>query len=557
MMTRYRREIDLLFFILIVTLIFAPIPKLISLEILGTTGKEFAIYPLSIGIMLTIYVWIISKRKKDSFIWTQDDEVQSFFAKMKWYLSIFLLVLTISVIAGVIFYPYYGQILLNNGFLPVRLTHVMRLFHSENISKVGIALWLIIKGMKNIILDTVWLFGGAFLIYLWYKNKPARCLDLLIKGIITSLGIIFIYELIELPYLLGSKTAAHILATINPYIHQIGQFDNIYTGSSNAEVQAYAWWPPLLWKHQVRSVFPEPSFFGLYCAFAIPWLWYVWLKNRKNSFFSKKCIFLALVIFTIDFLVFATQARTAVILFMGETMLLVFYGIYRREKATWSRIISVILFTILAFIGSLVFSQSEKNGLVKFNGTQSFLQKTGEKYVSENITSAVGKNQRSNRARFSLMEAELKLWMEHPIFGVGKGLKGAYIPEKLPPDATKSAEVRMWISRLHANGPLKASFPDVSEYTSKLCEIGLLGFLLYYFPVLYLAFYFALFLWRNRVENKYLEIQTLIFFYSISLIGVLVGGICTSLNVNYCFGVLIGIGFILYQQVKSLDGKKQ
>lgn len=556
MMTRYRREIDLLFFILIVTLIFAPIPKLISLEILGTTGKEFAIYPLSIGIMLTTYVWIISKRKTDSFTWTQDDEAQSFFAKIKWYLSIFLLVLTISVIAGVIFYPYYGQILLNNGFLPVRLTQVMRLFHSENISKVGIALWLIIKGMKNIILDTVWLFGGAFLIYFWYKNKPERCFDLLIKGIITSLGIIFLYELIELPYLLGSKTAAHILATINPYIHQIGQFDNIYTGSSNAEVQAYAWWPPLLWKHQVRSVFPEPSFFGLYCAFAIPWLWYVWLKNRKNSLFSKKCIFLALVIFTIDFLVFATQARTAVILFMGETMLLVFYGIYRREKTTWLRIISVILFTILAFVGSLVFSQYEKNGLVKFNGTEPFLQKKGENYISKNITSAVGKNQRSNRARFSLMEAELKLWTEHPIFGVGKGLKGAYIPEKLPVDATKSAEVRMWISRLHANGPLKASFPDVSEYTSKLCEIGLLGCLLYYFPVLYLVFYFALFLWRNRVEKKHLEIRTLIFFYSISLIGILAGGISTSLNVNYCFGVLMGIGLILYQQVKSLDGKE-
>lgn len=97
-------------------------------------------------------------------------------------------------------------------------------------------------------------------------------------------------------------------------------------------------------------------------------------------------------------------------------------------------------------------------GYIVEDGTESFLQKAGESYVSENIASAVGKSQRSNRARFSLMEAELRVWTDYPLLGVGKGLKGAYIPDKLPSDAIESSEVRMWLDRLHSNGALKHHF---------------------------------------------------------------------------------------------------
>lgn len=257
----------------------------------------------------------------------------------------------------------------------------------------------------------------------------------------------------------------------------------------------------------------------------------------------------------------------------------------------------ILLLGSLAFSGSLFFTQIEKNGFSvimetmignlkakndkKSNDKKSsvqnegkhgvsnkdnsskvkndmgtLVQNAGKNYISENITSAVGKDKRSNRARFSLMEAEIKVWMDHPVLGVGKGLKAAYIPDKLPSDATKSGEVKMWLDRLHANGALKASFPDVSEYTSRLCEIGLLGCILYYFPAVYLAYFFLLFLRRSRDNKQYLRIQSLLSFYLISLAGILAGGITTSLNVNYCFGVLLGIGFILHHQVKKLKFTK-
>ena len=567
MLNIYERAFDVLFLLLIGTLIFAPIPKPISFEVLGVTGKEFAIYPLGIGMILMLYVWTRSGKRDILINNSINLESQSFFLNAKWYLGILSLILALSVISGVLSYPYYEQLLSSIEYLPARLIHVMEIFHSENISKAGIGLWLIFKGLKNVFFDVFWLFGGAFLIYVWYQQRPARCFELLLKGIFCSLGIIFLYEFIELPYLMGNQMAARILTTINPYIHQIGQLNNSYIGNTNAAVQAYAWWPPLLWKHQVRSVFPEPSFFGMYCAFAVPWLWFVWFQIKKGALLSLKGLAMAWAMTYLYFLLFATQARTAIILFIGELFLLLTYGIYKKNKGDLIKIIAILLLATMAFSGSLIFIQIEKDRSLILNGTidgscieendsESLFSKAGKSYISDNIASAVGKDKRSNRARFSLMEAELKVWMDHPVLGVGKGLKAAYIPDKLPSDTTKSSEVKMWLDRLHANGALKASFPDVSEYTSRLCEIGLLGCLLYYFPAVYLAYFFLLFLRRSRDNKQYLRIQSLLSFYLISLAGILAGGITTSLNVNYCFGVLLGIGFILHHQVKKLEVAK-
>lgn len=567
MLNRYERAFDVLFLLLIGTLIFAPIPKPISFEVLGVTGKEFAIYPLGIGMILMLYVWTRSGKRDILINNSINLESQAFFLNAKWYLGILSLILALSVISGVLSYPYYEQLLSSIEYLPARLIHVMEIFHSENISKAGVGLWLIFKGLKNVFFDVFWLFGGSFLIYLWYRNRPTRCFELLLKGIFCSLGIIFLYEFIELPYLMGNQMAARILTTINPYIHQIGQLNNSYIGNTNAAVQAYAWWPPLLWKHQVRSVFPEPSFFGMYCAFAVPWLWFVWFQIKKGALLSLKGLAMAWAMTYLYFLLFATQARTAIILFIGELFLLLTYGIYKKNKDDLTKIIAILLLATMAFSGSLIFIQIEKDRSLILNGTidgscieendsESLFSKAGKSYISDNIASAVGKDKRSNWARFSLMEAELKVWMDHPVLGVGKGLKAAYIPDKLPSDATKSSEVKMWLDRLHANGALKASFPDVSEYTSRLCEIGLLGCLLYYFPAVYLAYFFLLFLRRSRDNKQYLRIQSLLSFYLISLAGILVGGISTSLNVNYCFGVLLGIGFILHHQVKKLEVAK-
>lgn len=553
---QYEQEFDILFFILISTLIFTHIPKSISFDFLGPAGREFAIYPLGIGTIMTVYSWFISKKRGLAREKINDKFSSLFFTTVKWYLGILLFISLCSAIFGVLFYPYFNQPLISNSFLPTRLMNIMKIFHFTDISKDGIKLWLILKGIKDVFLEIFFLFGGAFLIYLWYRNRPDRCFKLLIDGNFVSLGIIFLYELIEIPYLLGSQTAANILTAINPYIHQIGALNNHYVGNNVDAVKAFAWWPPLLWKHQVRSVFAEPSFLGLYCAFAIPWIWYLWFQDRRNRLLSVNNITLVVVMGLLYFLVFTTQARTALLLFIGEFILLIFYGLYRKNKETLKKICVIFLLIGIAFFANLAFVQVENSEYFGNNNAELSLEEASQNYVSANITSAVGKDKRSNRARFSLMEAEIKVWLDHPVFGVGKGLKAAYIPEKLSADSMKSAEVRMWLNRLHANGVLIASFPDVSEYTVRLCEMGVLGCILYYFPAVYLFFYLILFLWKNHGHAHSEELQNRVSFYLISLSGILAGGVSTSLNVNYCFGVLLGIGFILHHQVKKLKFTK-
>lgn len=172
------------------------------------------------------------------------------------------------------------------------------------------------------------------------------------------------------------------------------------------------------------------------------------MVSKKGDLLSLKGLSMALIMLFLYFLLFATQARTAIILFLGELVLLVIYGIYRRDKEILKRMIVILFLIFTAFGGSLLFTEIERGGggvlaeavnssFIAKDDAESLVQKAGKSYISENITSAVGKDKRSNRARFSLMEAELKVWMDHPVLGVGKGLKAAYIPEKLPLDATK------------------------------------------------------------------------------------------------------------------------
>lgn len=77
MLNRYERRIDVLFLTLVVTVIFAPIPKSISLDIFGATGREFSIYPLGFGMILMAYIWV--KLRKRGLVNNINIDSQGFF----------------------------------------------------------------------------------------------------------------------------------------------------------------------------------------------------------------------------------------------------------------------------------------------------------------------------------------------------------------------------------------------------------------------------------------------------------------------------------------------
>lgn len=118
-----------------------------------------------------------------------------------------------------------------------------------------------------------------------------------------------IYSLFEIWWIwTGNSYCGQILITINR---------NLYTPEF-----AHGWWPPLLWKGQVRSFAPEPSFFGIYAAFIIPFLWYrIFYENRKLEF--------VLLIYFV-FMVFMTKARTATVIYFGEVACLILISLWLR-----------------------------------------------------------------------------------------------------------------------------------------------------------------------------------------------------------------------------------
>ncbi len=138
-------------------------------------------------------------------------------------------------------------------------------------SRELLSVWIVLLSIKSIFCELFWCFGSSYLIYCWYKNDWSNCLKLMLQGCLISIALIIIYSSIEVLYLMHVHGAAFILQEINPYLHVIEEKGT--------------WWPPLLWPNQLRSVFAEPSYFGIFAAFALPFLWYKLVCSKKIYIF--------------------------------------------------------------------------------------------------------------------------------------------------------------------------------------------------------------------------------------------------------------------------------
>ena len=292
--------IDGLFFCISFMLIFTKIPKEIQMSFFaGNMGDKLAIYPILIGMLYTIYC---HNKYKNIFI---------NFNKIKKYIFIYVCVIISSMILGFYNYPYYE--LIANGpieqidKLPIVLGFFYDVGLSINEDKLMFC-WMFIRFVKNSLLEIIYTFFVSYMIYCWYYNRWKKGVSILIKAILMSLSIIFLYNIIEIWYLSGNDIAKNLLVQITPFFHIIAVDHN--------------WWPPLLWNGQMRSIFAEPSNFGIYGAFCIPFLWYTLLNAKKN-----KIGYIVLIIF-FSFSMFLTKARTATALFGEELILLTIFLIY-------------------------------------------------------------------------------------------------------------------------------------------------------------------------------------------------------------------------------------
>ena len=146
----------------------------------------------------------------------------------------------------------------------------------------------------------------------------------------------------------------------------------------------------------------------------------------------------------------------------------------------------MVLCILLSFLGSNLFMSTFINK--KSNTTEVSVTTIMTEYIDSNATSLANPDKRSNRARYSIMEADFRIGLDYPILGVGRGLRNGYIPQYLPEKGKQNGEVKMWLQYRENLGILKSGFPSLGEYTVRFGETGILGLLVFLAPVLFLIF---------------------------------------------------------------------
>ena len=498
-----KKVMDILFFFISFFLIFNHIPKVIQMNFLGgPVGNKLVFYPLFIGFIYTIYC---QYKYQNVFV---------HFDKFIKFIAAYLVITFISLIIGLYNYPYYDLVI--NG--PVtqieKLPKVMAFLDGFGINidqEVLIAFWMIARAVKGLLFEVIYTFGGAYMIYCWYHDNWDVAFRILLKGILISLIVVFIYSFVEIFYLAGNVTAKDILVKITPYFHEINN-----PASSRGD------WPPILWyAFQLRSIFAEPSYFGIFAGYSIPFLWCIINKKQKKMFY---CILFIIL----SFFLFLTKSRTATALLFGEMLLLLIASFYFKDRLKKILYIVYICASIAFFSGTYFINNYIDN---KFENESYVIN-----YLDENFDSIFTSDERSNSARFAYIKSAFRVGLDHPILGVGKGLTAAYMTDYFTDDEKKVGEVKRRIQRQKDVGILTAGMPILCEYVQRFAESGLAGVIIYFMPLIYLI---------HGIFKKIKTLQPEYLFYGISLIGILASGFSLGFTGTYYYWVLLGLGYAM------------
>ena len=497
-------------------LIFDNIPRFIQIGLISSGFScKFSWYFLFILMIVWIY-----QTCKGNFIISKDDYL---FVK---YIFCLMVVVLLSNILGLINYPYYNELLLGPSNQIEKLPTILSLLDNHGIAineKYLTIIWIGIRSVKGAILNVLYTFGFSFVLYQFFKRDWEFCFNLITTMVIASITILCIYSIIELFYLAGFNFAQNILSAINPIIHPIAV--------------DHGWWPPLLWKGQLRSLFSEPSRMGNYLAFAMPFLWGKFLLSDKKS------IGVTAIIIFYTFMIFMTKARTAVALYFGIMGLLFLGVVYIHKKNLIKKFFIICGITVLSLGMSIGFiNMTTQNDM----GTQ---ETTMTSYMDDNVLSLESTNKRSNGARYALICANAKTGIEHPILGVGGVLTSAYTVHNFNEADLANKEVSMWVKNFQEQGTLRYSLDSMNEYVSLFANYGSVGLVLFLVPAMY-----ALFGLFKRIRlaqgDEVIKIYTIL----LSLIGTLVAGCNGSLTLLYTYWVVLAFAYaILFEGKKSIS----
>lgn len=300
--------------------------------------------------------------------------------------------------------------------------------------------WMISNTLKTCLTTVTRFYSSYFIvfsIFLFYRETSFNIIDDIWLGITVILPVLAIYEIFEVAYLVGASWGTTVLRTINPLLYEMEN--------------SHGWWPPLLWPGQMRSIFAEPSFFSYWGVLCVPFF----LRNIHNqNHFWINIIELAFISFT----VLGSNSRTGTALLLGVVCVYFIVSLIAKQK----RIIKTALIVFCTIAIALTTS-------VGILGT------TIDSYFGNTLGTLTSMTARSNSQRFAMMKAQMDIFSEHPILGVGENLLSAYLADYFIERDMDSGEISLWIKETKEHGLIYGGFPPLCEYTSALAAYGLLG----------------------------------------------------------------------------------
>lgn len=494
-----KKIIDNIFLITCICLPFFKIPTILQMKFLaGTMGTNLIIYPLFVGFIYTIrYCY----KKK---------ELPSHFKIIIKFLLAYIGILTLSTLAGLYMYPYYDLAFSKSVPYSDKLSLIFYFLSNHGISiKENTILMFGLFAVKfvGILLEAFWYFGTAYLIYYWYREDWRRGARIFCNGIIIGLCIFVIYGMIDMLYLMRNQTAKWLLTVLNPCIYEIGNI-----------------WPPILWENQLRSIFVEPSYVGNYLAVALPIVWLLYLR------FSNKKILILDFITTV--LAIFTQSRTAYAMIIFTFVCAVLFVIAIKQKYFY-RLFIIVTFTIIAFIiGTQIINTSiGVNPWISSN-----INRTSSEVVNDNLFSLGDSKQRSNKARYAYMGANLRTFEYYPLLGVGRGLATEYNIEHFTDEERKIWEISRNINLAEKNGVLHANIlgTALNEYITRLAQNGILGLIVFLFPFAYCFFQMLKIIYYKPSDDN-------LWLLFILLISSLLAANNTSINIVPSGFIILGL----------------
>ncbi len=531
-----RKFIDILFVFLVFSLPFKYIPNALWQNFLGGPfGQDLVVYPLLIGFIYTMYCQC--KYKNVFYKWDM----------FKKFIFVYLAILLISLGWGLFIYSYYDQIL--NG--PVdqieKLPKVLAFLQGIGIpiaEKTLLELWIFARLVKGVFFEVLYTFGAAYMIFCWYHDRVQRAIDILLKVTTVDLVIVAAYGIVDVCYQNGQMWAQNFITLTVPLFH----------GNVAAEFDYYQFHTQLFWDAQIRSIFLEPSYFGIYMAFAFPLLW--WNIFRQPVRWKQVTLW---GLFTVlAFEIFLTQSRTALAINYTVFAIFLVICIYHMQKRLLLLLVALCFGSVIGFFGSIEFIQIGQVPSLMGEWTPlatkwQNMQKTGEvgkgfmwvgaqRYIDQNLKSLSGTDKEnahagSNHSRFTVQKTHIHIGLEHPLLGVGTGLRQGYLREKL--DKDPGWEIQKWNKNIDNKGMLRAGFANLGDFTLRFAETGFLGLGIYLLPS------FVLLLTYVKVLVKRHEKITPFLFTSLSFIGIMSTGLGDGMNITFCYWCALAISFLI------------